>query len=120
MKKLVEIAKFTKKIEEMSAFYENLLGTAPAARSEGMAIFMIGAVKLFLHAFYEQKEGDLPPENHLAFEVPNVIQACDELVQAGLKIEVPPKEYYWGYSAYLRDPDGQMIELIEADQVQTN
>ena len=29
-------------------------------------------------------------------------------------VEIPPQEYYWGYSAYLRDPDGQMIELIGA------
>jgi catechol 2,3-dioxygenase-like lactoylglutathione lyase family enzyme len=120
MKKLVEIAKFTKKIDEMSAFYETMLGTTPAARSEGMAIFMIGDVKLFLHASYEPKDGELPPENHLAFEVPDVVQACNELAEAGLKIEVPPKEYYWGHSAYLRDPDGHMIELIEVDQAQSN
>lgn len=120
MKKLVEIAKFTKNIDEMSTFYENLIGSAPVARSEGMAIFMLGEVKLFLHKLYEPKEGELPPENHLAFEVADLAQACDELIISGLKIEIPPKEYYWGTSAYLRDPDGQMIELIEAEQDQSS
>jgi catechol 2,3-dioxygenase-like lactoylglutathione lyase family enzyme len=41
---------------------------------------------------------------------------CAELAVAGLKVEVPPKEYYWGYSAYLRDPDGKLIELIAGDE----
>ena len=120
MKKLIEVAKFTKNIDQMSAFYENLLGSAPVVRTEGMAIFMLGEVKLFLHKLYEPKEGELPPENHLAFEVTDLAQACDDSIKAGLMIEVPPKEYYWGKSAYLRDPDGQMIELIEAEQDQAN
>jgi len=120
MKKLLEIAKFTENIDEMSKFYENLLGSAPVARSEGMAIFMLGEVKLFLHKLYEPKEGELPPEDHLAFEVPDVTRACEDLVNSGLEIDVPPKEYYWGTSAYLRDPDGQMIELIEAEHDHAN
>ena len=115
MKKLIEIAKFTDNIEEMSEFYENMLGNAPVARSEEMAIFMLGEVKLFLHQQYEPKEGELPPVDHLAFEVEDVTKACDELVAAGLRVEIPPKDYYWGVSAYLRDPDGQMIELLQAN-----
>lgn len=114
MKKLVEIAKFTPKLDEMAKYYETLLGVPPVARSEGMAIFMLGEVKLFLHHSYKPKEDELPPENHLAFEVEDVEQTCGELAAAGLSIEVPPKEYYWGLSAYLRDPEGQMIELIQA------
>jgi hypothetical protein len=23
-----------------------------------------------------------------------------------------PKEYYWGRSAYVRDPDGRIVELV--------
>ena len=118
MKKLIEIAKFTDNIEEMSSFYENMLGSAPVAQSEGMTIFMLGEVKLFLHHQYEPKEGELSPEDHLAFEVEDVTKACNELVNAGLRVEIPPKEYYWGLSAYLRDPDGQMIELIQSDKDQ--
>jgi catechol 2,3-dioxygenase-like lactoylglutathione lyase family enzyme len=115
MKKLTEIARFTDNLEAMTAFYKRLLGAEPAAQSEGMSIFMIGETKLFLHRTYTPAEGELPPENHLAFTVPNVDQACTELTSAGLEIEIPPKEYYWGYSAYLRDPDGGMIELIQTE-----
>lgn len=115
MKKLTEIARFTPHLEVMVGFYQTLLGTAPAVRTEGMAIFMLGETKLFLHRSYIPNEGELPPEDHLAFTVPDVDAACEALASAGLAVEVPPKEYYWGYSAYLRDPDGKLIELIAGD-----
>lgn len=116
MKKLTEIARFTPHLDAMIEFYQALLGSAPAIRSEGMAIFMVGDAKLFLHRRYTPAEGELPPEDHLAFTVADVDAACAELAAAGLAVEVPPQEYYWGYSAYLRDPDGKLIELIAGDE----
>lgn len=115
MKKLSEIAKFTEKLEAMVDFYQEFLGVAPTVRSEGMAIFMVGETKLFLHRSYTPGEGELPPENHFAFTVEDVDAVCDQLSAAGVMIEVPARDYYWGYSAYLRDPDGQLIELIQGD-----
>lgn len=115
MKKLTEIAKFTDNLPEMTAFYQRLLNTEPAAQSEGMSIFMIGKTKLFLHRKYTPKEGELAPENHIAFSVVNINQTCLELQSSGLEIEIPAREYYWGTSAYLRDPDGHLIELIQDD-----
>jgi len=114
--KLTEIAFFSDDVAGMTAFYRRLLGADPVAQSEGMAIFMLGQTKLFIHRNYTPDEGELPPENHLAFSVGDVDEACETLQGQGLTIEVPPKTYYWGRSAYLRDPDGHMIELIEAPQ----
>jgi len=31
----------------------------------------------------------------------------------GLKVDIPPHDYYWGRSAYLRDPDGSLIEVTK-------
>ena len=109
--KLVEIAYFTDKVAEMAAFYRRLLNSEPIAESPDMAIFMNGATKIFIHRTYEAKDGELPPENHKAFAVPNVDEAVSNLADAGLKIEVEPADYYWGRSAYLRDPDGHLIEI---------
>jgi catechol 2,3-dioxygenase-like lactoylglutathione lyase family enzyme len=114
MTRLTEIARFTNKLDEMAAFYQQLLGKEPEVRAEGMAIFMLGEVKLFLHQAYQPADGELPPENHTAFTVEDVDLECERLAAAGLRIDVPPQEYYWGYSAYLRDPEGQMIELIQS------
>ncbi|MEM9773622.1 MAG: VOC family protein [Chloroflexota bacterium] len=112
--KLVEIATFTDQVADMTAFYKALLEAEPVAESPDMAIFMNGETKIFIHRTYEPQEGELPPENHKAFSVPNVDDAVSNLTGAGLKIEVPPADYYWGRSAYLRDPDGQLIEITTA------
>jgi len=111
--KLVEIAFFTDDVAGMAGFYQALLGEPPVARSEGMAIFVTGDTKIFIHKNYTPAEGDLPPENHMAFEVADVDGACRELEAAGWTVDVPPSDYYWGRSAYLRDPDGHQVELAQ-------
>jgi catechol 2,3-dioxygenase-like lactoylglutathione lyase family enzyme len=112
--KLVEIAMFVADVDGMAAFYEALLGSPPVARSEGMAIFMSGATRIFIHQTYAAGEGELPPEDHTAFEVEDVDGECARLAAAGLSVAVPAQDYYWGRSVYLRDPAGKMIELIQA------
>lgn len=109
--KLVELAYFTADFPALMAFYQRLLGTDPVAQSEGMAIFLLGEIKIFIHHKYTPGEGDLPPENHIAMAVPDIDAACRQLAVLGMAIEVPPLDYYWGRSAYLRDPDGRLVEL---------
>lgn len=109
--KLSEVATFTNDVDGMADFYASLLASQPVARSEDMAIFLVGETKIFIHRSYIPAEGELPPEDHLAFTVGNVDAACERLSSAGLTIEVAPKDYYWGRSAYLRDPSGRLIEL---------
>lgn len=114
--KLAELAYFTTNVQAMTDFYQMLLGAEPVARSEDMAIFLVGGTKIFIHKAYEQKPGGLPPENHKAFEVDDVDRACAALIMQGVKIEVEPQDYYWGRSTYLRDPDGHLIELTRTDK----
>ena len=110
--KLVEVARFVDRVEDEAAFYRVLLGREPASAWPGGAVFMDQGVKIFLHERYEPSDGELPPEDHLAFAVEDVDATCDALQAQGLTIEVAPRDYYWGRSAYLRSPDGQLIELI--------
>ena len=60
--------------------------------------------------------GELPPEDHIAFAVPDVDAAWRLLTQQGLTVEIPPDDYDWGRSACLRDPDGHLIELSQTMQ----
>jgi catechol 2,3-dioxygenase-like lactoylglutathione lyase family enzyme len=114
--KLVEIAKFTNNATGMIAFYRGLLGADPVAESPDMAIFLIGEIKIFIHKIYEPGPDDLQPENHLAFEVEDIDETCSELQAKGITMEIPPHDYYWGRSAYLRDPDRLLIEIIQAEK----
>lgn len=114
--KVAEIAHFTEDVATMRAFYAGLLGTDPVAESPGMVIFAVGETRVFIHATYTPGEGELTPEDHTALEVADVDATCDRLASEGLTVELPPRDYYWGRSAYLRDPDGNLIELIQASE----
>ena len=109
--KLTEIAFFTENVSQMTDFYRRLLGIDPVASSESMAIFLLNETKIFIHQMYAPSDGELPPENHHAISVADVDRACQELRQRGLVLEIPPQDYYWGRSAYLRDPDGHLLEI---------
>jgi catechol 2,3-dioxygenase-like lactoylglutathione lyase family enzyme len=112
--KLHELAYFTDNVQGMADFYRSLLGSEPVAQSDDMAIFMSGGTKIFIHRNYPASEGDLLPNNHIAFAVEDVDAACAVLAGQGLTLEIPPKDYYWGRSAYLRDPDGHQVEITKA------
>ena len=109
--KLIELAYFTDNVRAMADFYRSLLSAEPIASSEDMAIFMSGETKIFIHKKYPASESELPPENHIAFAVQDVDAICASLTQSGLTLEIAPKDYYWGRSSYLRDPDGQLVEI---------
>jgi catechol 2,3-dioxygenase-like lactoylglutathione lyase family enzyme len=111
--KLVELAYFTDDVEQTADFYRRLLNAEPVAQSEGMAIYLVGETKIFIHQNYTPTDGDLPPENHIAFAVDDVDATCKQLTQQGLTVEIPPRNYYWARSAYLRDPNGQLIEITQ-------
>jgi len=50
---------------------------------------------------------------HLAFQVENVYETCQRLVDAGVTINRPPRD---GYMAFIRTPDAISIELLQAGQ----
>jgi lactoylglutathione lyase len=47
---------------------------------------------------------------HLAYEVENIYDACQRLMDAGVTINRPPRD---GHMAFIRSPDGISIELLQ-------
>lgn len=47
---------------------------------------------------------------HLAFEVDNIYDTCQKLMDAGVTINRPPRD---GRMAFVRSPDGISIELLQ-------
>lgn len=47
---------------------------------------------------------------HLAFEVDNIYETCDDLESKGVTINRPPRD---GYMAFIRSPDNISIELLQ-------
>jgi catechol 2,3-dioxygenase-like lactoylglutathione lyase family enzyme len=110
----VEIALFTDHVEETRAFYQRLLGETPEAEWPGGAVYVAGTLKLLVHQRAGQPEGGPPNEDHVALGVPDLEATCDELRGHGVALLVEPRDYPWGRSAYLRDPDGRLVELGQA------
>ena len=48
---------------------------------------------------------------HLAYNVENVYETCQKLMDAGVTINRPPRD---GHMAFVRSPDGISIELLQA------
>ncbi len=111
MKELVEIALFTDDVESAKAFYGRLLSTAPEAEWPGGAVYAAGGAKLLVHERAGAPEGGPPNEDHFAIGVADVDAAAAELRAARLTFIVEPRDFPWGRSAYLRDPDGRLVEL---------
>ena len=49
---------------------------------------------------------------HLAFEVDNIYDTCQKLMDAGVTINRPPRD---GHMAFVRTPDDISIELLQKD-----
>ena len=47
---------------------------------------------------------------HLAFEVDDIYQTCQQLMKSGVTINRPPRD---GYMAFIRSPDQISIELLQ-------
>jgi lactoylglutathione lyase len=47
---------------------------------------------------------------HLAFEVDNIYETCQNLMNAGIVINRPPRD---GHMAFIRSPDQVSIELLQ-------
>ncbi|MDO9425120.1 MAG: VOC family protein [Methylobacter sp.] len=47
---------------------------------------------------------------HLAFEVDNIYQTCQKLMEAGVLINRPPRD---GHMAFIRSPDKISIEFLQ-------
>lgn len=113
--RIAEVAIFTDNVDAAAGFYERLLGVAPGQRGEGFAIFKVGGAEVLIHETYEAAPGDVPCENHVAFAVADVDRCVAELESRGLCVEIAAREYEWGRSAYLRDPDGHLLEIHQAE-----
>ena len=102
-----EIAFFTSDVEATVGFYSKMLGREPDVRTDEAATFDVGGVTVFIHETVKSRD-----EDHIAFSVPDLDAACEELRAKGVHVR-GPDDFPWGRSAYALDPDGREVELHE-------
>jgi catechol 2,3-dioxygenase-like lactoylglutathione lyase family enzyme len=54
--------------------------------------------------------GDPPADDHVAFTVESLDERAAAAAAEGVAID-GPRDLPWGRSAYVRDPDGRLVEL---------
>ena len=113
MRRLTEVALFTDDVAAVSSFYHSLVGSPPVAEWPGGAVFAVGDVRILVHERAAAMDGGPPNEDHFAVSVADLGAACDALRADGCEVLVEPRVYRWGRSAYLRDPDGRLVELAQ-------
>jgi catechol 2,3-dioxygenase-like lactoylglutathione lyase family enzyme len=111
---LGEIALFTDDVELASTFYRGLLDSDPLAAWPGGALFAVGEAKLLVHGRAGGTDDGPPNEDHFAIALTDLDGSCASLAASGYVFLVEPRDYPWGRSAYLRDPDGRLVELAQA------
>jgi len=113
MPRLAEIALFTGDVPRLTEFYEQVLGVAPRSRSESHAFFDVGGTTILIHLVTEDDvPHDAPGGDHIAFAVTSQDATSDDLRGTGHDV-IGPKQYPWGRSAYVRDPDGRLVEIMQ-------
>ena len=112
MPRIAEVALFTGDVPRLADFYEQLLGRPADSRSASHASFDLGGTVIFIHVADKGVEG-APAVDHVAFAL-DQDPAADRVRSIGVDV-VGPQDFYWGRSAYLRDPDGRAVEL-QADE----
>jgi catechol 2,3-dioxygenase-like lactoylglutathione lyase family enzyme len=101
---LSEIALFTDDVDGLIDFYRRLLDREPTASWPGGATFDLDGTTMLIHLKGEPVEGMPPNTDHFALRVSDV-----DADAARLGTEA--RDYDWGRSAYLHDPDGRLVEL---------
>jgi lactoylglutathione lyase len=104
-------------------FYTQILGLPLKHRSGAFAQLDTGELRLALYtreAMSETVGRPLRPPQpgtdtfEIGFFVPDLDAAYAALVAAGAQPATPPTDRPWGQrTAYVRDPDGNLIELVQ-------
>jgi predicted enzyme related to lactoylglutathione lyase len=110
---LREVAIFTDDVRTTAKFYERVVGE-PEVAEESMALFDVEGVDVLVHETYDPAPGDLPCEDHYTFAVADVDEEFARLSETNLAVHREPADYDWGRSAYLRHPDGRIVEITSA------
>ena len=104
-------------------FYIDVLGIPLGHRSGGYAQLRTGPTRLALYTREAMQEtlgnaisapDPRAPSFELGFIVDDVDAVYADFVRRGAESAVPPTDREWGQrSAYLRDPDGHLVEIVQ-------
>jgi catechol 2,3-dioxygenase-like lactoylglutathione lyase family enzyme len=114
------VAIVTPNVARLRDFYVDVLGLSSAGGFEGENIVFVDAGTTLVELVQETavvRNRQSAGWNHLALEVENVDSAFADLTARGISFDVRPEDFPPAAPelriAFLRDPDGNSIELVQ-------
>jgi catechol 2,3-dioxygenase-like lactoylglutathione lyase family enzyme len=116
------IAIYTRDLARLEAFYTQTLGFPVVRRWDAAGIVFVDAGGLWIELTRQDApdDGTQPRAldqgvgiNHFALQVDDVDRSFKELADQGVDILAAPADYENVRVAFLADPDGNVLELIE-------
>ena len=116
------IAIYTRDLERLEAFYTQTLGFPVVRRWDSAGIVFVDGGGLWIELTRQDApdDGTQPRAldqgvgiNHLALQVDDVDQSFQQLAGIGVRVLAAPADYRNVRVAFLADPDGNVLELIE-------
>src|SRR6478672_3177391 len=116
------IAIYTRDLARLQAFYTQVLGFPVVRRWEAAGIVFVDTGGLWIELTRQDApdDGTRPRAldqgvgiNHFALQVDDVERACQQLADQGVRVLAAPANYENVRVAFLADPDGNVLELIE-------
>jgi lactoylglutathione lyase len=106
------IVLYSQDLDRAKTFYRDLLGLPLLLEEDHVIHFDAGTVRLAIHRYPTGgvREG---PEGFLVFAVESLTATYEELHRRGAEFLGPPVHRPYGRVAYLRDPEGHEIGLLE-------
>ena len=101
----------------METFYTETLGLEVVRRWEEVGIVFLAAGDTVIELIGRDDFVIDPSRRaglyHFAFHVESVDETFEELVAAGITIDEEPRNYKDVRIAFFRDPDGNLLEIVE-------
>lgn len=106
------IVLYSQDLDRAKSFYRDVLGLRILLEEDHVVHFDAGSVRLAIHRYptgqrLETREG------FLVFAVDNLAIAYEDLRRRGAEFLGPPADRPYGRVAYLHDPEGHEIGLLE-------
>ena len=102
-------------LEETDAFYRGILGLDLVLDQGACRIYRVGRDAFV--GFCDHREGPSPEGIIVTFVPDDVDALCEAIEAAGFELESPPSynEQFQIYQAFVRDPDGYLVEIQRFD-----
>ena len=106
---------WTANVERLVGFYRDVLDMEPASQREGFMAFQFGDLRLTIsdHSEVEGVAKD-PLRIMVNLAVDDIHLAYQRLRGKGVEfLREPEKEHWGGYVATFKDPDGNVLQLLQ-------